>query len=61
MLKKVQERILDDLEHWFVPDKTTGKILPSMLVVALAMILEIAFGAIVLVSLGKLLKSVLML
>ena len=55
-LKRVLEETWDDLELLFAPDQTTGKTLPSMLVVALAMLIEISFGAIVIVSLIKLLK-----
>lgn len=54
MLKKVLVEMWDDLVLSFVEDKMTGSRLPSMLVVALAMISELAFGLIVILCLVKL-------
>jgi hypothetical protein len=56
MLKKVLEEMLEDWEHWFALDKTTGSPLQSMLVVALAMVIELSFGIAVAILLVKLLK-----
>ena len=39
-LKRVLEETWDDLEPSFAPDPMTGSLLPSMLVVGLAMLIE---------------------
>jgi len=41
----------DDLEFTFAPDPITGSILPSIIVVAVAMVLEIGFVAIMISAL----------
>ena len=50
MLNQALEEIRDDLELWFAPDPITGERLPSMLVVASAMVIEIVFGIIMLMA-----------
>jgi hypothetical protein len=61
MLKKALEEMSDAWAHWFAPDPISGKLLPSMLAVALAIVIVIVFGLIAIYCLGRLLKSVLML
>ena len=56
MFKRALEEMWEDLELWFAPDPITGKRLPSMLVVALAMVIELTIGIILVTSLVGLLK-----